>query len=665
MHHEETDFIRRSSIEMWAWNPNRIWKSVHVRSEPRAHLDTLAFCVCLEDCVKPLPLIVGYGGVNAAGRTSEHQAFRRLVFSSLSQADQTDTLNQLGAFMGLGTEAGQNPTQRTQILQNTLVRHIHPDWFDPDHVPVHRLGHVKETTSLWLNPLQIPDPLPSGWVRGATEGRLTEFKLAPGELLTPGTRKSTVQAAGMAPTGFRPDQFYPSRNHPRTLQLALFALSDCWLSSGLDWTDVRQQLRPDQIAVFAGSSIGQMDDAGFGGMLKSAGLAKRTTSKQLPLGYPQMPADFANAYVMGSLGRSGASMGACASFLYNLQHAVEGIQEGRYLIAVVGGADCPITPEVIEGFRAMGALAEDQGLRELDGLSADDTPDYRKTSRPFGLNCGFTMGESSQYLILMADHLAVSIGARIFGAVPFVASHADGGKRSISAPGAGNYLTLARAAAVIRDLLGHQALAEHTLVQAHGTSTPQNRVTESDVLSRVALAFGIEKWPVTAIKGLLGHSQGTAGGDQLAMSLSAFALQLAPGIQTTDAIAADVVMDGLDFQLQSNARVLHAALINAKGFGGNNATAAILSPDATARLLGSRFGDVQIEGSMQTQERQARYSREIGRGTIEILYHYGEQVVEGADLALSDHQVTVPGFGRPIELDAARALYSDLIEPKL
>ena len=68
---------------------------------------------------------------------------------------------------------------------------------------------------------------------------------------------------------------------------------------------------------------------------------------------------------------------------------------------------------------------------------------------------------------------------------------------------------------------------------------------------------------------------------------------------------------------------------------------------------------------MQTQERQARYSREIGRGTIEILYHYGEQVVEGADLALSDHQVTVPGFGRPIELNAAQTLYSDLIEPKL
>jgi 3-oxoacyl-(acyl-carrier-protein) synthase len=209
--------------------------------------------------------------------------------------------------------------------------------------------------------------------------------------MIPGTRRSTVQAAGMAPTGFRPDQFYPSRNHPRTLQLALFAISDCWLSSGLQWKQVRNHLKPDQIAVFAGSSIGQMDDYGFGGLLKSALSGKRTSSKQLPLGYPQMPADFMNAYVLGSLGRSGASLGACASFLYNLNHAVDGIQSGRFRVAVVGGADCPITPEVIEGFRAMGALAEDAGLRELDGLSATEQPDYRRTSRPFGLNCGFTM----------------------------------------------------------------------------------------------------------------------------------------------------------------------------------------------------------------------------------------------------------------------------------
>ena len=609
-----------------------------------------------------LPLIVGFGGINAAGRSSDHQAFRRLIMDALTPSETARTVDQIGALIGLGPDISMNEAQARHVLENTLIRRIHPDWFNPDAVALNRLGHTKETSSIWLGPLQIPNPLPVGWSVGRKEGRLTEYVVAPGDLLKPCTRKLSVQAAGMAPTGFRPDMFYPSRNHPRTLQLALFALSDCWLSSGLQWHHIKHHIAPNQVAVFAGSSIGQMDESGFGGMLKSALLGKRTTSKQLPLGYPQMPADFSNAYVLGSLGRSGASMGACASFLYNLHNAVDGIQEGRYKVAIVGGADCPITPEVIEGFRAMGALAEDQGLRELDGLGDTDTPNYRRTSRPFGLNCGFTMGESSQYVILMDDQLALELGATIYGSVPTVASHADGGKRSISAPGAGNYLTLAQAAASIRDLLGQDVLAHETLVQAHGTSTPQNRVTESDVLSRVAQTFGIDQWMVSAVKSQLGHSQGTAGGDQLAVSLGAFASQIAPGIQTTETLAPDVIQQGLDFVLQSREQTLSAALINAKGFGGNNATAAVLSPEATATLLQSRHGPIQIAGSDEVRARQERYRHEIDRGTIEILYHYGENIVDGSDLEMTATSVSVPGFGQSIPLDQAKTKYSDLIK---
>ncbi|MFZ9022069.1 MAG: beta-ketoacyl synthase [Litorivicinaceae bacterium] len=609
-----------------------------------------------------LPLIVGFGGINAAGRSSDHQAFRRLIMDTLTPSETARTVDQIGALIGLGPDISMNEAQARHVLENTLIRRIHPDWFNPDAVALNRLGHTKETSSIWLGPLQIPNPLPVGWSVGRKEGRLTEYVIEPGDLLKPCTRKLSVQAAGMAPTGFRPDMFYPSRNHPRTLQLALFALSDCWLSSGLQWHHIKHHIAPNQVAVFAGSSIGQMDESGFGGMLKSALLGKRTTSKQLPLGYPQMPADFSNAYVLGSLGRSGASMGACASFLYNLHNAVDGIQEGRYKVAIVGGADCPITPEVIEGFRAMGALAEDQGLRELDGLGDTDTPNYRRTSRPFGLNCGFTMGESSQYVILMDDQLALELGATIYGSVPTVASHADGGKRSISAPGAGNYLTLAQAAASVRDLLGQDVLAHETLVQAHGTSTPQNRVTESDVLSRVAQTFGIDQWMVSAVKSQLGHSQGTAGGDQLAVSLGAFASQIAPGIQTTETLAPDVIQQGLDFVLQSREQTLSAALINAKGFGGNNATAAVLSPEATATLLQSRHGPIQIAGSDEVRARQERYRHEIDRGTIEILYHYGENIVDGSDLEMTATSVSVPGFGHSIPLDQAKTKYSDLIK---
>ncbi len=126
-----------------------------------------------------------------------------------------------------------------------------------------------------------------------------------------------------------------------------------------------------------------------------------------------------------------------------------------------------------------------------------------------------------------------------------------------------------------------------------------------------------------------------------------------------------MLTEGLDFVLKTREHPLAAALINAKGFGGNNATAAILSPDATARVLASRHGDIQITGSDEVQAAQARYRHEIDRGTVEILYHYGEDVVEGTDLEIERDRIKVPGFGAAMSLDTVATLYSDLIEPQL
>ena len=161
----------------------------------------------------------------------------------------------------------------------------------------------------------------------------------------------------------------------------------------------------------------------------------------------------------------------------------------------------------------MGALAEDKDLLALDGRSQLDEADYRRACRPFGDNCGFTIAESSQFTLLMSDSLALQLGATIHGAIPDVFVNADGHKKSISAPGIGNYVTLAKSASLIKNVLGDEALRQRSFVQAHGTSTPQNRVTESHVINEVAKAFKIPSWPVSAVKCYLGHSQGTAGGD--------------------------------------------------------------------------------------------------------------------------------------------------------
>ena len=84
--------------------------------------------------------------------------------------------------------------------------------------------------------------------------------------------------------------------------------------------------------------MGQLDAAGAGGMIKSRYNGQRVTSKYCPLSFAEMPADFVNAYVLGSMGSTGASLGACASFLYNLRHAIDDIRSGRSRVAFVGAA---------------------------------------------------------------------------------------------------------------------------------------------------------------------------------------------------------------------------------------------------------------------------------------------------------------------------------------
>ena len=56
----------------------------------------------------------------------------------------------------MGTDTSTNEAQAQHILENTLIRKIHPDWFNPDQMPLHRLGHTKQPTSVWLGPLKYP-----------------------------------------------------------------------------------------------------------------------------------------------------------------------------------------------------------------------------------------------------------------------------------------------------------------------------------------------------------------------------------------------------------------------------------------------------------------------------------------------------------------------------
>jgi len=474
-------------------------------------------------------------------------------------------------------------------------------------------------------------------------------------------RSLDVQAAGVLPTGFNPGEHYNSRFHPRGLQLAILGASDALNSMGIEWTDVIAKVNPDQVAVYATSGLGQTDDYGMGGYLQARLRSNRPSSKQVALGLNSMPADFVNAYVCGSVGTTGAVAGACASFLYNLRLAVNDIAEGRHRVVICGSSEAPVTPEVMEGFAAMSALGTDERLAKLDN---SDVCDHRRASRPFGENAGFTIGESSQYFVLMDDALAIELGADVYGAVTDVFVNADGYKKSISSPGAGNYLTLAKAVAAAKAIVGEEVVQKRSYIQAHGSSTPQNRITESLIFDKVARAFDIQEWPVTAVKAFVGHPLGPASGDQLTSTLGCFADGILPGIKTTEKIADDVFDEKLDIVLQDKQAEMDVAFLNSKGFGGNNATATVLSPKVVESMLQKRYSDSEFASYSEKREsvrtKAQQYDERAVQGDLQVIYNFGTGIIDDSEINISDKKLSLSGFEHAVDLDFDNP-YADMV----
>ena len=598
--------------------------------------------------IQRLPVIVGFGGINAAGRASGHHAYARMTHSALSTTQQSRTLDSLATLMGL--EGGESHQQF--ILDHTLVRRIEASHFDVDAVRWNQrlpTDGDSQPASFDLERKYLPDIIPPHWeVKGTSVTHVNVQIVGQQDFLLPTYREFDVKSAGQLPSGFEPGMLYPSRNHPRGLQMTVYAASDALGSIGLDWETISSRVAPDQISVYAGSAMGQLDGAGAGGMIKSRYNGQRVTSKYCPLSFAEMPADFINAYVLGSLGSTGASLGACASFLYNLRHGIDDIRNGRARVVFVGAAEAPITPEIMEGYSAMGALATEKGLRNLDGLQAGEACDFRRACRPFAENCGFTIAESSQMVVLFDDELAMELGATVFGAAIDVFVNADGHKKSISGPGVGNYITMAKAVAAARAIIGNKALRRGGLVQAHGTGTPQNRVSEAEILSRTAQAFGIDEWPVIAAKCYLGHSIGSAAGDQISTTLGIWHHGILPGITTIAGIAADVRQDHLAFSTEHREVDIAEqkyAIINSKGFGGNNASASLMSPLATKRMLQTRYSGQAWkkweQANERVRERQQAYDDGMIAGTVSPVYKFDHGVLGDGDVEVGAQQLTI------------------------
>ncbi|MHA6494962.1 beta-ketoacyl synthase [Pseudomonas borbori] len=637
-----------------------------------------------------LPVIVGFGGYNAAGRSSFHHGFRRTVIESMDTPARQQTLAGLAVMMKLlrvvdgayQTADGSvlsladiDARYAEQILASTLVRRIEKQHLDVDAAHWQKtisVGAVDGTPLSFISGRkQLPEPLPANWSveeLNASEVRVTLHDNC--EFRVDSYRALPVKSAGQLPSGFEPGELYNSRFHPRGLQMTIVGVTDALRATGIDWQTIMQHVAPDEVAVFSSCIMSQLDENGFGGLMQSRLKGGRVTAKQLALGLNTMSADFINAYVLGSVGTTGAITGACATFLYNLQKGIEQIASGKARVVIIGSSEAPITQECIEGYGAMGALATEDGLRQIEGKTemAQEQVDFRRASRPFGENCGFTLAEACQFVVLMDDELALELGADIHGAVPDVFINADGFKKSISAPGPGNYLTVAKAVASAVSLLGIDAVRQRSFVHAHGSSTPANRTTESEILDRIASAFAIEQWPVTAVKAFVGHSLATASGDQLISALGSFKYGVIPGIKTIDAVAEDVHQQHLSFATtdrQRDPEQLDVCFINSKGFGGNNASATVLAPHVVERMLRKRHGRVAFADYCarreQTRAAAQRYDQQATQGQLDIIYNFGNDLIDDKQIEISPQQVNVPGFAQPLVFKPDER-YADMLD---
>ncbi len=541
--------------------------------------------------LKRFPVICSVGGINSAGRSSFNFSYKRLIIENLNKEKKIELLKDLNNL------TNGKITSEIDILNKTLVRKINSDLYDP-------------------------------------------------ELLMADVMK--VNAAGQLPEGIDISKMYNSRQHPKGIQMTIFGVTDCLKNIGKDWdNDIKPYINPKRIGVFSGPAIGQLDYEGMGGLLQSRKIGKRATSKHLSMSLIGMSADFINAYILGSLGKTGTVAGACATFLYNLDLALKGIKNNELDFTIVGSSEAPINPEITDGFLATTGIADDKKILEMQKRNGegDNEINYRNSCRPFGDNAGMILGEGAQFVAVTTLEFALEKGLQILGGFTDVAINADGFKKSISSPGIGNYLTMAQS---LSNTMKIGCSLKNSMVVAHGTGTFQNRSTESDVLNKVAEGFELKDWKVTALKGMLGHTMGPAAGDELMVALGIWNQGIIPGINTTNKLAQDVSSENLKFCLENTEvekETIDTIFLNAKGFGGNNGSCGVVSPYFIESLLDKKTLDKHKTMVSETNYAREEYFEQSINGSYELIYKSNEEILDpDIDMTISKDRVTLKNF---------------------
>lgn len=236
---------------------------------------------------------------------------------------------------------------------------------------------------------------------------------------------------------------------------------------------------------------------------------------------------------------------ACSSSANAVLLGAKLIKSGRAKRVIVGGVDC-LAKYTVNGFNALMILSE-------------------QPCRPFDINRdGLTLGEAAAYIVLESEN--ESAHKKRYAEVAGYGNASDAFHPSATSDNAIGPIKAMQLAIASANLVPEQI----DYINAHGTGTPNNDLTESYAFSKVFK----EVPPFNSTKSYTGHTLAAAGSLELIFSLLSMThSELYPSLRCEDPID-DFSFRPIDSYL-TNMSIQHI-LSNSFGFGGN-CTSIVLS----------------------------------------------------------------------------------------
>lgn len=244
--------------------------------------------------------------------------------------------------------------------------------------------------------------------------------------------------------------------------------------------------------------------------------------------------------------RSGASgpmlnvSTACSAGLHALGMSADALRQDRVDVMLVVAVEL-LTELTLAGFGVLRALTDGEGPRPFD----------RRRD-------GTLLGEAAAAVVVEDVQRARARGARVCAELAGYGGSTDATHMTRPAPEG--------PARAMREALGDTPVEALDWIKAHGTATPANDVTEAQALRAV---LGRRRTPVTSLKAALGHSLGASGVVEAVGTVLAMQGGFVPPTLHVEEVDPDC---DLDVVCAPRASAGETVLLNAFGFGGNNAS---------------------------------------------------------------------------------------------